>query len=113
MSITAILRKTFQCPAYQRERFSIKRLKIEKAQILFYTTSIATHNSILYDLKKKDSHSLKQVASKDVLPLLQAIYQNNTIEAWRLYLELCEKKQLYLLLPLQHSRVLKVFSFEE
>src|ERR1051325_5763283 len=113
MSISTILQKAFQFSAHQYERSLIKRLKIENAQIQFYTASVATHNSILYDLTKKDSISLKRVTPKDILPILQAIYQNNTKETWRLYLELCEKKQLYLLSPLQHSRVLKVFSFEE
>ncbi|CAI2164267.1 4843_t:CDS:1 [Funneliformis geosporum] len=89
-------------------------IKIGKVQQL-YTTSIATHHSFLYDPpKKKDSsNSLRQVAPKEVLPLLQTIYQNDTKETWRLYLELYHKNQLHLLSPLQHSKVLKNFSFEK
>jgi pentatricopeptide repeat protein len=91
-------------------------IKIGKNPIRFYTTNIATHHSFLYDPPKNgqdSSDSLKRSAPKEVLPLLQAIYQNNTKETWRLYLELCDKKQLYLLSPLQHSKVLKTFSFKK
>lgn len=99
--------------AYQHGKSLIK---IGKKPIRFYTTNMAAHHSFLYDPPKNDqdsSNSLIRAAPKEVLPLLQAIYQNNTKETWKLYLELCDKKQLYLLSPLQHSKVLKTFSFKK
>src|SRR5436305_14447253 len=113
MSIAAILRKTFKFSAYRYEK---SLTNIGKIQIQFYTTSIAAHHSFLYDPPKEDrgtSNSLKQLAPKEVLPLLQAIRQKNTKETWKLYSELCDKNQLYLLSPLQHSRLLNVFSFNK
>ncbi|GBC00175.1 hypothetical protein RclHR1_03780004 [Rhizophagus clarus] len=91
-------------------------IKIWKKPIRFYTTKIATHHSFLYDPPKNgqdSSDSLKRATPKEVLPLLQAIYQNNIEETWKLYLEFCDKKQLHLLSPLQHSKVLKTFSFRK
>ncbi|CAB5210672.1 unnamed protein product [Rhizophagus irregularis] len=77
--------------AYQHGKSLIK---IGKKPIRFYTTNMAAHHSFLYDPPKNDqdsSNSLIRAAPKEVLPLLQAIYQNNTKETWKLYLELCIK----------------------
>jgi hypothetical protein len=112
MSIVAILRKTFKFSAHRYEKSLVK---IGKAQVQFYT-SFAAHHSFLYDPPKEDrssSNFLKQATPKEVLSILQAIRQKNMKETWRLYSELCDKNQLHLLTPLQHSRLLNVFSFNK